>query len=117
MKIEIEAGGLSVPATLYDNAAARDLGAMLPLTLTLEDYAETEKVAKLPGKLGLEGMADGFAPSAGDITHYAPWGNVAIFHKPFRHSAGLVSLGRIDGNLDMLRRPGPLRVTIRRVGG
>jgi Cyclophilin-like family len=50
-------------------------------------------------------------PSIGDIAYYAPWGNLAIFYKDFRYSRGLVSLGRVDGAVDLLSGSGSLRVT------
>lgn len=48
----------------------------------------------------------GTTPEAGDVCYYAPWGNLAIFHKPFGYSAGLVKLGRIETGVDALRVPG-----------
>ncbi|CAB3883781.1 MULTISPECIES: cyclophilin-like fold protein [Achromobacter] len=99
-------------ATLEDNAAARDFLAQLPLTLDLQDYAATEKIAQLPTKLSTAGASAGMTPSIGDITYYAPWGNLAIFYKGFGHSAGLVKLGRIHGDIQVLRAAGPLTAGI-----
>jgi len=52
-KIRIVVGTNIIPVTLDDNASARDFAALLPLSLTLEDYAATEKVATLPRKLSI----------------------------------------------------------------
>jgi len=112
MKIRMDVEGTEVTATLDDNAAARDFASLLPLTLTLKDYAETEKVSDLPRRLSTEGAPPGTDPSVGDITYYAPWGNLAVFYKDFGYSNGLVKLGRIDSGAEALNRPGPLRVTI-----
>jgi hypothetical protein len=107
MKVRFTMGGNELAtATLKDNAAARDLVALLPITLTREDYAGTEKISYLPRKLS----------KAGDIAYYAPWGNLAIFYKDFRYSKALVLLGRIDSGIDALRVPGALKVTIEPVG-
>ena len=38
-------------ATLEGNPSARDLLAMLPVDLTIEDYSTNEKIADLPRKL------------------------------------------------------------------
>ena len=57
----------------------------------------------------------GTAASVGDITYYAPWGNLALFYRRFDYAAGLVRLGRIDEGADALRRPGPLTMRIERV--
>jgi hypothetical protein len=101
-------------ASLSDNATARDWVALLPLTLTFEDYAATEKIAYPPRKLTTAGAPAGFDPSAGDITYYAPWGNLAIFHKDFGYSKGLVHLGRIDSGIEAWETPGPVSVTVER---
>ena len=104
--------GRWIPATLADNDTARDFASQLPLELTLTDYAATEKISDLPRRLSTEGAPPGIDPVAGDLAYYSPWGNLAIFYEDFRHSAGLIKLGRIDSGLEVLNRPGPLRVTI-----
>jgi hypothetical protein len=107
-------GGERVSGVLGGGAAARDFEALLPLTLTLKDYASTEKVADLPKPLSTAGEPDGFDPEPGDMTFYSPWGNLAIFYKDFGFSRGLVSLGKLDRVPDALRRPGSINVTIER---
>lgn len=116
MKIRIELAGTTLFATLDDNPSARDFAALLPLSLTLNDYAATEKISDLPRRLSTEGAAAAITPQAGDLTYYAPWGNLAIFHKGFRRSPGLVRLGTLDSGIELMRQPGPLPVTIRRAG-
>jgi hypothetical protein len=115
MKIRIEIEGTSVTATLDDTEAARDFASLLPLTMTLEDYNSTEKIAYLPRKLSTRGAPPGSDPDVGDIAYYAPWGNLAIFYRDFGYSTGLVKLGSIDAGVEALRRPGSLRVTIERL--
>lgn len=39
------------PATLDDTETTKDFASLLPLPLTLEDYASTEKISDLPRKL------------------------------------------------------------------
>ena len=116
MNIRLTIDGQVLSATLEDSAAARDFAALLPLTLDLEDYAATEKIAQLPKKLSTAGVPAGMTPTIGDITYYAPWGNLAIFYKDFGHSAGLVKLGRIEGDVQVLRGRGPLKAGIEAVG-
>lgn len=48
MKIRMIVDGTPLTATLDDTEAARDFVSLLPLALTLEDYAATEKVSDLP---------------------------------------------------------------------
>jgi len=112
MRIRIAIGDQSIRATLDDSVTARDFAALLPLTLTLEDYGSTEKISMLPRKLTTEGAPDSTTPEAADFSYYAPWGNLAFFLKPFRNSPGLVRLGRIDGGLELLNVPGRIAVRI-----
>jgi hypothetical protein len=79
MKISIKIQDKVVTATLMDNATSRDFVSLLPMDLTLEDYAATEKISNLPRRLSTEGAPPGSDPSLGDIAYYAPWGNLAIF--------------------------------------
>jgi hypothetical protein len=116
MRIRLTFDGKAVEATLLDNATARDLLSLLPVTLTLEDYASTEKIGYPPRKLSTAGAPAGVDPSVGDIAYYAPWGNLAIFYKDFGYSRGLIGLGRIDSGIEALSAPGSLKVTIERVG-
>ena len=92
-------GGEAV-AELNDNAAAESLWAMLPLTLDFEDFNGTERIAYTDEKISTEGAPASFTPNAGDITLYAPWGNIAVFYRPFRESRGLVPLGRFVEGAD-----------------
>ena len=112
MKIRIVVGDQFIPVTLDDSASARDFASLLPLSLTLEDHADTEKIAMLPRKLTTDGAPAGSTPAAADFSYYAPWGNLAIFLKPFRHSAGLVRLGRIESRLELLNVRGKFVVRI-----
>lgn len=113
MNITIKAGEKEIAATLQDNAAARDFVARLPLTLTLEDYGDTEKISPLPGKLSTAGAPAMGQPFRGAIAYYAPWGNLCIFRKAFEPSRGLVILGSVDGEgMKALDVSGKIRVTI-----
>ena len=112
MKIRMEVDGTPLTATLDDTETARDFAAMLPLTLTLTDYASTEKISDLPRKLSTKGAPAGTAAEAGDVSYYAPWGNLALFHRSFGYSDGLVKLGALDGSVEILRRRGPLTAKI-----
>ncbi|REG28354.1 hypothetical protein ATH84_106318 [Paracoccus versutus] len=101
-------------ATLEDTQPARELLAMLPLDLTITDYSTNEKIAYLPRKLARDGATRFGNEAPGDLCYYAPWGNLALFHSPYRWSRGLIRLGRLDGGHEPLLTRGehPLRVEI-----
>jgi len=102
MKIKISNETAVLTATMRDNATSRDFMSLLPLTLTLKDYAGTEKISDLPRKLSTQGAPPGSDPSVGDITLYAPWGNLALFYNDFGYARGLVILGKIDTGIEKL---------------
>src|SRR5947207_848419 len=51
MQIRIIVEDTVIMATLIDSETTRDFISLLPLTLTLEDYAAIEKISYLPRKL------------------------------------------------------------------
>lgn len=110
--IQIELDGTVIFATLDDNPTVRDFIARLPLTVELKDYASTEKVGFLPHKLSTQNAPPGSTPVVGDISYYAPWGNLAIFYKDFAYSAELVRLGRITSGIEHLNFSGDKHATI-----
>lgn len=63
MKVRLTINGRVATATLDDAPAARDFASLLPLNVTLSDYASTEKVSDLPRKLTQEGAPAGYKPS------------------------------------------------------
>lgn len=89
MKLKITIGDKSVVATMYDNATAKDFISMLPSTLNR--------------KLSTQGAPAGCDPDIGDVTYYAPWGNLAIFYKDFEYAGGLIKLGKIEGGIRLFK--------------
>ncbi|GAA4445264.1 hypothetical protein GCM10023091_36660 [Ravibacter arvi] len=110
MKLKISVGGKTATAILYDNPTSRDFVTLLPLTVKMDDYAGTEKIFYPARKLSSQGAPAGFNPSAGDLTLYAPWGNIALFYKDFGYSAGLISLGRITSGIEAFAVKGAVTV-------
>lgn len=112
MKIKITIGEKTLTATLNDSPTAKDFASLLPLTLTLRDYNATEKISDITRKLSAKDAPAGHDPAPGDITYYAPWGNLAIFYKDFSYSTGLISLGKIEGDLSTLSAARDLKASI-----
>lgn len=116
LNVNITVGDRTITATMEDNAAARDFLSRLPLEVILNDYNDTtEKIFYPDPALTTDGVTRGCAPTPGDITIYAPWGNVAIFCKSGSHSNDLIRIGRIDGNgIEALSVAGDIRVKFAR---
>ena len=115
MKVEIVVNGETATATLYDTPTGRDFASLLPLSLTLQDYADIERISDLPRRLSTAQAPEGMTPEAGDIAFYAPWGNLAIFVQGRPYARSLIPVGKIDSGLPALQRQGPLSVQIRAV--
>ncbi|OAQ13903.1 hypothetical protein F480_05700 [Bibersteinia trehalosi Y31] len=102
-------------ATLADNDTARDFYRTLPLEIRLENYAGVEKIGYDLPKLSTKNSPKGYAGQAGDLTYYAPWGNLAIFteHSHVGYANGLIYVGKITQGLAELKAlPDNARVRI-----
>ncbi len=112
MKVRLIVNNRPLSATLVDSPTTRDFVTLLPLTVTLEDYANNEKIAYLSRKLTEKDAPEGMDPSEGDITYYAPWGNLALFYRDFVYAKGLIKLGSLDEGTELFKTSGSLTVTI-----
>lgn len=103
VNIRLTVDGHIVNATLNGSAAARDFASLLPLTLALSDFHETERIADLPRRLSTSGAPESDDPKAGDLAFYAPWGNLAIYYRDAPRASGVVVLGHLaDGGAEAL---------------
>jgi hypothetical protein len=102
VKVKLTFNNEEVIVNMYDNPTSRDFLSQLPFTITLEDYAGTEKISYLSKKLSTEEAPSGSDPSVGDLAYYAPWGNIAIYYKDFGYSNELIKLGKIESGLENL---------------
>lgn len=100
-KVRIVSGSHEAIIALYDNPVSRDFASLLPLEVTFEDYAGTEKITYLPRKLQPTGGVSG-SQAEGDFTYYSPWGNLAVFYKGYGKASGLYILGKIESGKEWL---------------
>lgn len=101
-RVRLSFEGHEAVVLLDDHPASRRFVEMLPLTVTFEDFNGTEKIAYLPEKLDTRQSPTSCDPEEGSFTYYAPWGNLAVFYRDFRHSSGLVPLGRVESGMEQL---------------
>lgn len=116
MHVDFAFNGHAFTATLVDSPSARDLVAMLPLNLAIDDYSTNEKIAYLPRKLTEAGSGPFDNEAPGDLAYYAPWGNLVFYYASYRYSPGLIRLGRLESGVTPLLTRGrfPLTATARR---
>lgn len=104
--------GTTRPVHLDDFLGAANVR-LTPYEILNDFNNTTEKIFYPNPALTLDGVPRGCAPVPGDITIYAPWGNVAIFCKEWPYSDDLVKIGHIDGEgIDALDVGGDIRVRI-----
>jgi hypothetical protein len=98
MKIEIAIGSQRLQATIFDSAAGHDLIAQLPLTIDMVDHGSVEKTGPLPSPLSTAGQPDGADPDVGDVGYYAPGNDLVFYYGDQSYYAGIVIIGRLDGD-------------------
>ena len=112
MKVKITLDNQVHYGTLADNPSARSLFQQLPFTLPLEDYAASEKIARPQFKLNTAEAPARYRDKPGDITYYAPWGNLALFYKGSADADGLIYLGKFDGDYSALNHAKTITVDV-----
>ena len=100
IKLATESGDIVIK--LNDNSAAENLAAMLPLELDFSDFNNAEKIAYPPEEIDISDTEAGTAPKAGDLTIYAPWGNLALFYQDSSHSSSLIPLGSVESGAEYI---------------
>ncbi len=104
--VRFSARSTSVDVTIgEDNPAVRDFLSMLPLTLTLEEFAGREKIAYLPRALTHAG-SPGSDPEDGDLIYYVPWGNLGFYYNAagIDYSDQTIHFGTYDASLEQLEQ-------------
>ncbi len=98
--MNITIGQSTFSAELADTQAAKELTALLPLMLEMQDHLNNEKFAELPKTLSRQDQAVGRI-EAGDIML---WGGdtLVVFYESFHSSYRYTKLGKIQ-NADKLK--------------
>lgn len=109
-RILISSAWGNVTAKLADNAAARALAGMLPLTIKMDDHLRQEKTGDLPAALPSAPRQRQF--SAGTLGLWNS-GDFVIYYRQGRvPPPGIVILGQIQGDVSIFDRPGEVTVKI-----
>jgi len=94
MRISIHTNGNTIVFDLNSSQDAKDLYEQLPLTITVEDYSDNEKIFYPPERLDTTDTPLANA-GFGTLAYYAPWGNVVMFYDSFGSASGLYELGNV----------------------
>ena len=114
LKIEILVGNKTFTATLYDNAAAKALADMLPLTLNMSELNGNEKYYYLDKSL----PTNASRPSEIETGDMMLYGDrcIVLFYKSFSTSYSYTPIGHIDDptGLAAALGSGSVQVTFRK---
>jgi hypothetical protein len=109
-RIQISSEWGNVSAELADNAAARSLIKMLPITIEMSDHLRQEKTGNLPSPLPEVPRQRDFA--AGTLGLWGPDHFVIYYRKGRVPQPGIVILGKVTGDVSIFDRPGRIAVRI-----
>src|SRR4051794_11899412 len=111
-RIRISSDWGNVTAELADNAAARSLIQMLPITIDMRDHLRQEKTGNLPSPLPEIARQQDFA--AGTLGLWGPDHFVIYYSNGRVPQPGIVILGKVIGDVSIFDRPGPISVRVER---
>lgn len=112
-RIRISSDWGDVTAVLADNAAARELSAMLPLTIAMSDHLRQEKTGRLPSALPDLPRQRDF--SVGTLGLWSGRDFVIYYRGGRVPSPGIVVLGQVEGDVSIFDRPGDITVEVTRL--
>ena len=112
-RIRISSDWGTITAELADNAAARSLVEMLPITIEMRDHLRQEKTGNLPSPLPEVQRQRDFA--VGTLGLWGPDHFVIYYRKGRVPQPGIVILGNVTGDVSIFDRPGPIAVRVEAV--
>jgi hypothetical protein len=111
-RIRISSDWGEVTAELADNAAAKSLVQMLPVTIDMRDHLRQEKTGNLPSALPeVERQVDFSKGTLGlwSSDHFVIYYRDGRVPRP-----GIIILGKITSDVSMFDQPGPIVVRVER---
>lgn len=114
-EIEITIGSEKAEGIVYDNNAGKSFLEILPITIKVSDYNNTEKIGKVGNKINVKGEPSSFDPDKSDIAYYQPFGNLCFFYRDFGLSYGLYSIGKVTKGIEIFAsKKNDFEITIKR---
>ena len=111
-RISIASEWGDVTADLADNAAARSLLGMLPVTIAMRDHLRQEKTGNLPSPLPEVARQTRF--SKGTLGLWSSNHFVIYYRDGEVPQPGIILLGQVSGDVSVFDRPGAVTVRIER---
>jgi hypothetical protein len=109
VRIKIMVDNTEVTALMADNVAARDFVSRLPLSVWMDDFANTEKIFYPEPDITIKGISGGHTTETGDICVYAPWGDVFVYYgSGGGYSKDIILLGSLESGVEVFNVEGSL---------
>lgn len=102
MMVKITSNGHSATFRLYDTTAAKGLYDQLPLTLPMTDFRDAQWMFYPPTKLKVTAREAYHDGRKGELSYYAPWGDVFMLHKDFHAGDEMHRLGINVSGIDQI---------------
>lgn len=83
LKVEIVSQGKKATFQLYETTAAREFYEQLPLELDLSNFRDAQWMFYPPEKLNVKASEAYHDGKKGELSYYAPWGDVFMLYKDF----------------------------------
>lgn len=114
-EIEIIIDSEKAEGIVYNNNAGKSFLELLPLTIKMSDYNNTEKIGKIGNAVNTKGEPASFDPDISDIAYYQPFGNLCFFYRDFGLSHSLYSIGRLTKGINIFaNQNSDFEITIRK---
>ncbi|WP_022850836.1 cyclophilin-like fold protein [Limisalsivibrio acetivorans] len=93
MKVRITSGEHTAKFRLYDTKGAKDFYEQLPLKLELTNFRDAQWMFYPPKKLSVTAKEAYHDGKKGELSYYAPWGDVFMLYKDFYAGDNMHRLG------------------------
>ncbi len=114
-EIEIMIENEKAEGIIYDNNAGKAFLELLPITIKMSDYNNTEKIGKIGKRIDTNGLQSSYDPNVSDIAYYQPFGNLCFFCRDFGLSYGLYSIGKVTKGIEIFAgKTSDFEITIKR---
>lgn len=114
-EIEIMIENEKAEGIIYGNNAGKAFLELLPITIKMSDYNDTEKIGKIGKRIDTNGLQSSYDPNVSDIAYYQPFGNLCFFYRDFGLSYGLYSIGKVTKGIEIFAgKTSDFEITIKR---
>lgn len=111
MRVNVTSDGRTATFRLYDTVAAKEFFDQLPLKLDLKNFRDAQWMFYPPEKLKVTPREVYHDGKKGELSYYAPWGDVFMLYKDFHAGDDMHRLGiNLTGIEEIAKMSGKARI-------